>query len=196
MYITNYGRLLKSDTAKFVYTATTYSTGGSNSTSASGWCYEGIHNIHNKALNITGANIVMGQWNAGFCSYALKVTNTPQTVNLVKQPKLEYRLPKLFMKVIDAFYANSTDLMQECCKEYLLHHLGLSNYCKLELAKKDDTIQTLQADLANKNDTIQTLQSAVVPAWVFALVSALVFALVSALVSTLVSTLVDTKASR
>ena len=40
-------------------------------------------------------------------------------INLIEQPKLLYRIPRLFIDVIDAFHTQNTDLMQECCKQYL-----------------------------------------------------------------------------
>lgn len=55
-------------------------------------------------------------------SYPQQVIHNTQNIykiELIEQPKLLYRMPKLFIDVIDAFHTQNTDLMQECCKTYL-----------------------------------------------------------------------------
>ena len=46
-----------------------------------------------------------------------KSNNVP--LPLIDSPKLLYRIPRLFIDVIDAFHTQNTDLMQKCCKQYL-----------------------------------------------------------------------------
>lgn len=47
--------------------------------------------------------------------YRAKVEKPPMLV----LPNLMYRMPKIFIDVIDAFQTQNNDLMQECCKRYL-----------------------------------------------------------------------------
>ena len=83
---------------------------------------------------------------------------------LTEQPKLNYRIPRLFIDVIDAFHTQNTDLMQECCKKYLeisreskikdsiLKDLELNN----KLKEKDNIIKSKDLELEDKNKVIES----------------------------------------
>jgi hypothetical protein len=87
-------------------------------------------------------------------------------INLIEQPKLNYRIPRLFIDVIDAFHTQNTDLMQEYCKKYLditreskikdsiLKDLELNN----KLKEKDDIIKLKDIELEDKNKIIISQQ--------------------------------------
>ena len=47
------------------------------------------------------------------------IKNKPDSFPLNIAPKLNYRMPRIFLDVIDAFHTQNNDLMQECCKKYL-----------------------------------------------------------------------------
>ena len=49
----------------------------------------------------------------------INIGGNSNKINLIEQPKLLYRIPRLFIDVIDAFHTQNTDLMQKCCKIYL-----------------------------------------------------------------------------
>ena len=86
-------------------------------------------------------------------------------INLIQQPKLYYRMPKLFLDVIDAFQTQNTDLMQLCCKTYLeisreskvkdsiMKDIQIKNIIK----EKDDEIKTKDDEIKNKNLEIELL---------------------------------------
>lgn len=80
--------------------------------------------------------------------------------------EINYRIPKLFIDVIDAFHTQNTDLMQECYKKYLditreskikdsiLKDLELNN----KLKEKDDIIKSKDIELEDKNKIIISQQ--------------------------------------
>ena len=84
--------------------------------------------------------------------------------DIIEQPKLNYRIPRLFIDVIDAFHTQNTDLMQECCKKYLeisreskikdsiLKDLELNN----KLKEKDNIIKSKDLELEDKNKVIES----------------------------------------
>jgi len=92
--------------------------------------------------------------------------NCNNKIDLIEQPKLNYRIPRLFIDVIDAFHTQNTDLMQECCKKYLeisreskikdsiMKDLELNN----KLKEKDDIIKLKNNELDEKNKFIMSQQ--------------------------------------
>jgi len=94
-------------------------------------------------------------------------------INLIEQPKLLYRIPKLFIDVIDAFHTQNTDLMQECCKKYLeisreskvkesiMKDIQVRNIEKEKdkiIADKDKIIEDKDKEIINLKDQLKELQ--------------------------------------
>ena len=69
----------------------------------------------------------------------LTIGGDQNKINLIEQSKLNYRMPKLFIDVIDAFHTQNTDLMQECCKTYL------------EISRESKVKESIMLDIKIKN---------------------------------------------
>ena len=124
IYITNYGRIIKSNEIKFSSNVfDTSSSAGSigiiDYTHISGNI---IYN--NKKTNINNFHYAPADGYLDYTRYyknkdTMRLCEDRNKINLIKLPKLNYRIPRLFIDVIDAFHTMNTDLMQECCKKYL-----------------------------------------------------------------------------
>lgn len=166
VYITNYGRLIKSESAIFYISKQEWTATMDN---RMGYyydvCVSSIKNIKNNKLisYATKTKVEWCGWNSG--GRTIETIDDIQ-INLIEQPKLNYRIPKLFIDVIDAFHTQNTDLMQECCKKYLdisreskikdsiLKDLELNN----KLKDKDDIIKLKDIELEDKNKIIISQQ--------------------------------------
>ena len=166
LYITNYGRIIKSDIAEFYISEQNWKTTMGNYPCV----YYDVCVSSTKKIN-----------NGKLISYFTQTTieysgcnNYGKTIDCVSnieykltdQPKLNYRIPRLFIDVIDAFHTQNTDLMQECCKKYLeisreskikdsiLKDLELNN----KLKEKDNIIKSKDLELEDKNKVIESQQ--------------------------------------
>ena len=111
--ITNYGRIIKTDEINFYNKFDSFNGCMGMVYQNDAWC-NNINVILNKNLCYIGKQYIWSGPNRG------NNFNINQlTINLIEQPKLLYRIPKLFLDVIDAFHTQNTDLMQKCCKQYL-----------------------------------------------------------------------------
>jgi hypothetical protein len=109
IYITNYGRIILAD--DITYKIQQYEWGGYKGYSKA---YDSCKIIYdNKYYNFSsGWNVRnQGYYNAHPISNVLQSFYHKNEINLIEQPKLLYRMPKLFINVIDAFYTQNTDLM-------------------------------------------------------------------------------------
>ena len=120
LYITNYGRLIKSNIANFYIGKLDLGTsmGGHR-----GYYFDVCLN---PIINISGNNLVSysksiyvesDQYNAWGKSTINQ--NIYDSREITQVTKLNYRMPRIFLDVIDAFHTQNNDLMQECCKKYL-----------------------------------------------------------------------------
>jgi hypothetical protein len=149
IYITNYGRIIKSHEIKLIPAILNYKN-GSYDTGNNKLEYTNIIGTVIYKNNKININHKAGE----FCSYrrcggyyggyhwcgvgeVLEINNAK--INLIEQPKLLYRLPKLFLDVIDAFHTQNTDLMQECCKTYL------------EISRESKVKESIMLDIKIKN---------------------------------------------
>lgn len=71
-------------------------------------------------------------------------------LNLTDYTPLEYRMPRLFLKILEAYNKENTDLLQECCKDYFIKHM--------ESKKKDDIIKQQKIIIMTKDDEIERLK--------------------------------------
>jgi hypothetical protein len=166
MYITNYGRIIKTNNISYRIKHGNYNM------SPGGGCasYQDLYTIYYDRFNVVvgntccdcyvdfgGTHYVQTHWVNLMCK---------KKIELIEQPKLNYRIPRLFIDVIDAFHTQNTDLMQECCKKYLditreskikdsiLKDLELNN----KLKEKDDIIKSKDIELEDKNKIIISQQ--------------------------------------
>ena len=168
IYVTNYGRIIKPDEImdKILF--------GHNS--GCNWQTGFIHKIPNNDFitimnnKLTLHNMVLYDtkydYHNGTQNYIPALTYAYLEYNLAQQSKLNYRIPRLFIDVIDAFHTQNTDLMQKCCKTYLeisreskikdsiMKDLELNN----KLKEKDDIIKLKDIELDEKNKVIISQQ--------------------------------------
>ncbi len=81
---------------------------------------------------------------------------TLNNIQLIPQPELNYKMPKIFIDVIDAFHTQNTDLMQTCCKKYLDILNKTKNVDKI--IEKDMIIKNQQEQLLEKDKEIERLK--------------------------------------
>jgi len=110
IYITNYGRIIISSQYSEYHQCNT--------------------NNQNKSIIVYENN----QFNF-YSSYH----NRSSTLNLTDYTPLEYRMPRLFLKILEAYNKEDTDLLQECCKDYFIKHM--------ESKQKDDEIERLKKEI-------------------------------------------------
>jgi hypothetical protein len=156
IYITNYGRIIKSHEIQLIPSIFTYSpsanydNGGQDQSKLEYIHISGkIIYKNNKTIIENGASGLCQYNHPGFgygnhsCGYnevmTIIIGGDQNKINLIEQPKLLYRMPKLFIDVIDAFHTQNTDLMQECCKKYL------------EISRESKVKESIMLDIKIKN---------------------------------------------
>lgn len=169
IYITNYGRIIKSQDLRITPSIHKYKN------------YNNVYDNYEYTfdyVDIKGLiidNNIQNYIQIGYGSDGRIYGSYPQQVihennnyktELIEQPKLNYRIPRLFIDVIDAFHTQNTDLMQKCCKTYLeisreskikdsiLKDLELNN----KLKEKDNIIKSKDLELEDKNKVIESQQ--------------------------------------
>jgi hypothetical protein len=77
---------------------------------------------------------------------------TIKPYKLINAQKLTFRMPRIFLDVIDAFHTQNNDLMQDCCKKYL----DITRECQyktdLILSIEQNSIIQKQTEELNKKD--------------------------------------------
>jgi hypothetical protein len=172
IYITNYGRFIKSYEINF--SPAIYKYNDNNKLEYTKINGNIIYNNSNTTITNNAACCICyrsnGYYNSHSCGASefmtFNIGGEQNKINLIEQPKLNYRIPRLFIDVIDAFHTQNTDLMQECCKKYLditreskikdsiLKDLELNN----KLKEKDDIIKSKDIELEDKNKIIISQQ--------------------------------------
>jgi hypothetical protein len=151
VYITNYGRIIKSeDIFYYIYQQEICTTYGNN-------CRQ--HHQHSLTTNnfkVIEYNKLINRSLTGYTSYERHNDLGEQEIKLIPQPELNYKMPKIFIDVIDAFHTQNTDLMQSCCKKYL----DILNKTKSvdKIIEKDKIIKNQQEQLLEKDKEIERLK--------------------------------------
>jgi hypothetical protein len=113
VYLTNYGRIINSNDIG-IQTSFNGSHGNHNIYTNIEPTFTILENKYYKCYSI------IEQLHSNSAPYVEKIIvinhDIPSSTIL---PKLLYRMPRLFLDVIDAFHTQNNDLMQECCKKYL-----------------------------------------------------------------------------
>ena len=136
IYITNYGRFIKSFKYRPFYNSNNYNICG---------------NFH----NVDRDNIIYYNINNG---YPQQQSTNKITTQYYKP--LEYKMPRLFLKIIESYDNQNTELLQECCKDYFTKFMEskkkddkikeceiIINKQKEELYKKDAEIEKLKKEI-------------------------------------------------
>ena len=178
IYITNYGRIIKTNIIEF-FLDPSHSFGINPHRETISNPFSVIQNNNYYKCNLKSIRV---EQIVPLHHIALNINK--QTIDLIEQSQLNYRIPRLFIDVIDAFHTQNTDLMQECCKKYLeisreskikdsiLKDPELNNKLKekddiikskdLELEEinklkeKDDIIKSKDLELEDKNKVIES----------------------------------------
>jgi hypothetical protein len=127
IYITNYGRIIISSH----YTE-----------------YHQCNTTNNKSIPI---------YENGKINYYSGYSNHSSTLCLTDYTPLEYRMPRLFLKILEAYNKENTDLLQECCKDYFIKHMK-SKKKDDELKSKDEIIQHQTKIIIDKDLEIEKLK--------------------------------------
>ena len=145
IYITNYGRFIKSDVVYITY-----------------------KNIEKPGMVLYDLKIVMEtdikeldkKYPIVFNGKNDKfnpIKTIPQDFPLIEALKLLYRMPRLFLDVIDAFHTQNNDLMQDCCKKYLsIARAKGTEKDIIDNIEYDRTIQNKDSIIIEKNKIIET----------------------------------------
>jgi len=149
VYITNYGRILKSNSINFQYI---YEQCVNHQPRLLISNYNDIEYNFSEQYNTCCYQSNYSNWHT---TYAIKNKNT--IYPLIEAPKLLYRMPRLFLDVIDAFHTQNNDLMQECCKKYL--SIARAKGTEKDIINNieyDRTIQTKDTIISEKDLMIKT----------------------------------------
>jgi hypothetical protein len=165
IYITNYGRIIISDKAKFknieqeYYSDVRYCS--NKYTIRNVLLQSPLHNLN---YNYQQEFFRFEQFNEfrkpKKCLGVKK--STPETFPLQIAEPLLYKMPKLFLDVITAFRIQNTTFMQECCKQYF--HLTHKDEEKEKIAfskilgEKENEIREKDKIIADKDKEINTLK--------------------------------------
>lgn len=117
IYITNYGRIIKTQEINFgidyIQQSSCYGISPRNQVIKLSNAYKDIKFTYYDTIG--SLDILNGQ----LALLTIYKKNTESDFPLIQAPKLIYRLPRIFLDVIDAFHTQNTDLMHECCKKYI-----------------------------------------------------------------------------
>jgi SMC interacting uncharacterized protein involved in chromosome segregation len=165
MYLSNYGRFICSEKIFFNDRRVewTYCMGGSNHRTFS-IIKNGIDIINNGNYEIvseTIENFDSTPNNYNYCKARYIWPNQNITPPLSILPKLTYRMPRIFLDVIDAFHTQNNDMMQECCKTYLSITRTKGTEKEIidsielnKIIKEKDTLITEKDNLIKEKDTL------------------------------------------
>jgi predicted nucleic acid-binding Zn-ribbon protein len=168
MYLTNYGRFFKSNSIYFVFK----------------------NDPKNLRFYKIFANSIINIENLQLFDYSFMIRdnstirdnqkyepilrkckiNIEEPINL---PKFTYRMPRIFLDVIDAFHTQNNDLMQECCKKYLsitrtkgtdeqiIDNIEFNRIIKDKetiIIQKDNVIETMNKRIEEQNSEIEKMK--------------------------------------
>jgi hypothetical protein len=122
IYLSNYGRLIKSNDlllSNEIKKLVCSFPGGGRSSSDVKYIKSNTYIIYNKLLSILNDDFIQINESISTREYiGITINKVNDSINTIL-PKLNFRMPRIFLDVIDAFHTQNTDLMQECCKKYL-----------------------------------------------------------------------------
>lgn len=116
IYVTNYGRFINSENM-YLDRISYILHGQTHENIHTGIIYPIKTYLDNKYYIISNSVQNGRDYYYNNCYFTLDYTIEDIKPEIL--PKLTYRMPRLFLDVIDAFHTQNNDLMQECCKKYL-----------------------------------------------------------------------------
>ena len=122
IYITNYGRIIKASyNLMNVCVCDTFIWGGGNGDRPKEKTiqYRGIDTKIIEKNKLLSLNVKMHIVSNYYGPKMISSLVNDNKINTDILPKLLFRIPKIFIDVIDSFYNQDTELMQKCCKLYL-----------------------------------------------------------------------------
>jgi hypothetical protein len=152
VYITNYGRVISNIYGQYNFYKHEH-TDYTNDYEKYKEQY-GVRTFNHKPFYILFQNEIINCTYGGDCR-GLNIKNL-DNIQLIPQPELNYKIPKIFIDVIDAFYTQNTDHMQSCCKKYLetLNKTKSSD----TIVEKEKVIEEQQHIIRQKDKEIERLK--------------------------------------
>jgi hypothetical protein len=168
IYITNYGRMIKTNNIEFFLDNPLYSE---SSRSGCGYMTTPNKETVSNEFSIIKDNqyyicklLSLTDPDSGYQpKYDLGISFTKKSINIVEQPKLLYRIPQIFINVIDALNTQDTELLQECCKKYF--ELKKSKHSEIEekniiIKSQQEEINKLKIELSEiKNELLSVIDA-------------------------------------
>ena len=152
VYITNYGRVISNIYGQYNFYKHEHNDYRND--------YEkykeqyGVKTFNHKPFYILFQNEIINCTYASDCR-GLIIKNL-DNIQLIPQPELNYKMPKIFIDVIDAYHTQDTDLMQSCCKKYLETLNKTKSYDKI--VEKEKVIEEQQNIITQKDKEIERLK--------------------------------------
>ena len=159
IYITNYGRIINAENIKkYMF------DGGIKMCGRNIYAIDKFKIIENNKLYFCSIvdNILtkIESRNEGdFPSFSsIQLVDDPifNSIQLVDVPIFNYKIPKIFIDVIDAFHKQDNDLMQTSCKKYL-ETLNKTKNCD-KIVEKDRIIEEQKNIISQKDKEIERLK--------------------------------------
>jgi len=162
IYLSNYGRLIKSNdlllSNENQHLVSSF-PGGGRSERNEKYIKMNTYIIYNNLLSILTNDLIRINESISHTEYiGLTINKNNNSINTIS-PKLNFLMPRIFIEVIDAFHTQNTELMQDCCKKYLCITRKLTfeqAYNKIELESVINDKQSIideQNILINKQTT-------------------------------------------
>jgi len=137
-----------------------------NITNANGYLYDNYYIIY---ITNYGRIIQSRQYytshqcnsNNGYVHTSFAIYEKSDNIILYDFSPLEYRMPRLFLKILEAYNQENTDLLQECCKDYFIKHMEFKKKDD-ELKSRDEIINKQTKLLQEKNQEIARLKKEII----------------------------------
>lgn len=145
IYITNYGRIIQAENINNYIFQNIHTENG-------GYTHFSYYKTTDKFKIIENNKLY-------FCSIVsdiLTKIQNPDSIKLVDVPIFNYKIPKIFIDVIDAFHKQDNDLMQTSCKKYL-ETLNKTKGCD-KIIEKDRIIEEQKNIISSKDKEIERLK--------------------------------------
>jgi len=118
IYLTNFGRFIKSNECLISNKMDSHTT-HVMTMHRQYYKYIALETIIYNNKNLSKLIYNYDNYNFDKLSVKSSITKIDDSHEITQATKLNYRMPGLFLDVIDAFHTQNNELMQECCKKYL-----------------------------------------------------------------------------
>jgi hypothetical protein len=118
IYLTNFGRFIKSNECLISNKMDSHTTHVMIMQTRY-YKYIALETIIYNNKNLSKLIYNYDNYNFDKLSVKSSITEIYDSHEITQATKLNYRMPRLFLDVINAFHTQNNELMQECCKKYL-----------------------------------------------------------------------------